>query len=1201
MTKPASFLIDTGSSISLIKRKFLSPKTAVAKNSSIRLQGASHEILETLFHARIHYKDQLHIVHVIRDDFPIVDDGILGIDFLKSYGISWNIASTGEKLILAGSEYTLHPSTLARIPPTSIQYINVPTDMPNGTGIIEEFDALVDVKDNTARVALINENREELRIPYKVYHCENLEYEIVQVAQVTEKCQHRLKLLSENTRLSHVPRPEREKLWEIISAYEDIFLLPEDALPPTKLTYHSINTSDETPIHVKQYRYPPIHKEEIEKQMRELLVKGIIQPSDSPYNFPLWVVPKKTDASGKTKWRVVVDFRKLNEKTQQDAYPLPNIDEILDQLGGARYFSAFDLASGFHQIPLNTEHTKKTAFSTPNGHYEYRRMPFGLKNAPATFQRMMDNALRGLINQTCFVYLDDIIVYGKTLDEHNKKLQTLFQRLREVGLKLQTDKCEYLRPELTYLGHVITEDGVKPNPEKIKTIRDFPTPKNPKHIKQFLGLVGYYRKFIKNFSRIAKPLTTLLKKSVEWKWEQPQEAAFQTLRETLITEPILQYPNFRLPFILTTDASNKAIGAVLSQGQAGTDLPVAYASRTLNSAEINYSTTEKELLAIVWACKHFRPYLYGRKFKIITDHKPLVWLMNVKNPNSRLMRWRLQLEEYEYEIEYKKGKTNGNADALSRIFPIRTPTPDIMQLLEDDADDEDDRPQCDVQLPEDYALEFSLHQNLQFDHYEGQEKKPLAALSHISKHPLKPHTAVILTETDKLQFADNCWKVPNSLNNRNKLEELFNNIQRIRLAEEEKGTANILITHQELSKSEKKDLYNLLEYIFRDSNITINAITEERVRIDHKKLIRETHESPVAGHSGITKTLSKTREAAPEIRRREVIEQISNCQSCKRNKEERVKPRQELLITDTPTESHQKIAIDLIGPFPTTTKGNRYAMTVQDQLTKFISLIPLPDTTARTLAERLVKEFLSTYGFPEEILSDNQHNIGGKLMTELEKILGIKPIRTTTYRPQSNGSLERAHHTIKEYLRHYVNQNWTDWDEFIKLAALSYNTATHEATGFSPYELTFGKKPNLPNSFKTPKLGTTGEEYLRQLKNHLESQLKRARENILRAKEKHKAIYDDKIIRRVPSYQVGDTVYLINQGRRVKTDPPYIGPFPIVEIISRHNVKVLIKNNRTEIVHIDRLRLANPLPDAPDMDPDPPGDHGKQRPNNSGN
>jgi len=383
---------------------------------------------------------------------------------------------------------------------------------------------------------------------------------------------------------------------------------------------------------------------------------------------------------------MVIDYRILNEKTISDAYPLPNINEILDQLGSAKYFSVFDLAAGFYQIPIEKSNAQKTVFSTPYGHYQFNRMPFGLKNAPATFQRLMDTVLSGLQETKLFVYLDDIVLYASSLREHKIKFDKLAKRLRNANLKLQPDKCEFLRKKVTYLGHIITEDGVKPDPKKIHAVKNFPIPRNAKNIKQFLGLAGCYRRFIADFSKIAKLLTELLKQDAEIIWKEPQSQAFNQLRETLCTQPILQYPDFTKPFIITTDVSGFAIGGILSQGIIGKDLPISYTSRLLNTAEKNYSTIEKELLAIVYCTNYFRPYIYGRKFSLVTDHKPLTWLHSVKDPTSKLVRWRLKLAEYEYDVTYKAGKTNVNADALSRN-PVDINK--IFRLNNDDTTDDD--------------------------------------------------------------------------------------------------------------------------------------------------------------------------------------------------------------------------------------------------------------------------------------------------------------------------------------------------------------------------------------------------------------------------------------------------------------------------------------------------------------------------------
>ena len=328
----------------------------------------------------------------------------------------------------------------------------------------------------------------------------------------SEKSSTRMEKVLELISTEHMNPEEKLHVQGILSKNHDLFHLPDEKLGHTNAIQHGIQTTDPMPINTKQYRFPPIHKKEIENQVQKLLDQDIIKPSMSPYNSPIWIVSKKPGPNGEFLWRVVIDFRDLNKKTVPDAYPIPNINEILDQLGGAKYFSVFDLASGFHQIPMKSEDAHKTAFSTPYGHYEFKRMPFGLCNAPATFQRLMDHTLTGLQGTEMFVYLDDIVLYASSLTEHLIKFKKLANRLREANLKLQPTKCKFLRKEVAYLGHVITEEGVKPDQNKIQAIRSYPEPRTPKGIKEFLGLTGYYRRFIPEFSKTARPLTSLLKK-----------------------------------------------------------------------------------------------------------------------------------------------------------------------------------------------------------------------------------------------------------------------------------------------------------------------------------------------------------------------------------------------------------------------------------------------------------------------------------------------------------------------------------------------------------------------------------------------------------------------------------------------------------------------------------------------------------------
>uniref|UniRef100_A0A0A9X844 Retrovirus-related Pol polyprotein from transposon 17.6 n=2 Tax=Lygus hesperus TaxID=30085 RepID=A0A0A9X844_LYGHE len=434
-------------------------------------------------------------------------------------------------------------------------------------------------------------------------------------------------------RLDHMNEEEKTAISQLVTKYSDIFHQEGTPLSFTNNVKHIIRTTDEIPVYAKNYRFPEVHLEELDKQMEELLQQGIVRNSESPWNAPIWIVPKKKDSSGKQKFRVVVDYRKLNSKTIEDKYPLPQVSELLDKLGRCQYFSTIDLKSGFHQIEMDPESIAKTAFSTPTRHLEWTRVPFGLRNAPSTFQRVMDNILRGIANEYCCVYLDDIIVFSTSLQEHINRLEAVFKRLRAANLKIQLDKTDFLRREVGYLGHIVTPDGVKPNPDKIKAVQNYPIPKTTKEIKGFLGLLGYYRKFINNFAQLTKPLTKCLKKDAVINHNDPEyQNCFETCKTLLCNDPILQYPDFSKPFHLTTDASNVALGAVLSQTTNGADLPIAYASRTLNDSEQKYSPIEKELLAIVYAVGYFRPYLFGKNLKSLATTARFSGFFHIKSP-----------------------------------------------------------------------------------------------------------------------------------------------------------------------------------------------------------------------------------------------------------------------------------------------------------------------------------------------------------------------------------------------------------------------------------------------------------------------------------------------------------------------------------------------------------------------------------------
>jgi hypothetical protein len=364
-----------------------------------------------------------------------------------------------------------------------------------------------------------------------------------------------------------------------------------------------------------------------------------------------------------------VDYHRLNAVTKPDKFPIPRVNSLLDNFRDSNWFSGINLASGYWQVEMSKEDRKKTAFIIEGGLYEFNVMPFGLRNAPGTFQRLMNHILRDFLGKFVAVYLDDIIIYSNTFEQHLDHIQQVFEALRKANLKIKLKKCFFCYPEIEFFGHIVGRNGLKSDPKKIEKVQNLPNPTNITELQSLLGLFSYYRKFIKDFSKHAAPMLKLLKKEEPFVWGEKQKCAFEFLKECLINAPILQYPNFQQPFILLTDASGVGIGAVLAQiDEDGNERAVAYASRSLTPAERNYGITDLECLAVVWAVQYFEHYLQLLPFKIVTDHAALKYLKTLKKLKGRRARWTMELQQYNFEIIHRPGKENKNADALSRVM-----------------------------------------------------------------------------------------------------------------------------------------------------------------------------------------------------------------------------------------------------------------------------------------------------------------------------------------------------------------------------------------------------------------------------------------------------------------------------------------------------------------------------------------------------
>ena len=437
------------------------------------------------------------------------------------------------------------------------------------------------------------------------YTCNQIlqDYAIYQATESGEEKTNQQTIYLEKDReipVGKLDSQQHQVLAQILKNNKDLFARSMAELKQTDKGEHIIITENVPPIKRRAYRTAPKEDEFIENEIKEMLEQDLIQPSKSPWSFPVVVVKKK---NGKN--RFCVNYKPLNDITKKDSYPLPRIDEILDGLQNAQWFTTLDLASGYWQIKVRPEDQEKTAFTTKFGIYEFKVMPFGLCNAPATFQRTMDYVLGDIKGKFVMVYLDDVIIYSKTFEDHMIHLKEVLKRIEDAQLRLKAEKCYFAASELQFLGHVVGKNGIEPDPEKVEKIVNYSSPTNLRDLRGALGLFSYYRRFIKNFSQIADPLYELLKKDVPYQWTERQQQAFDTLKERLSSAPIVRYQNMERPFLLYTDASGTGLGAVLSQQDGKEEYVVTYASRTLSPAEKNYGITEKECLAIIWAVKYF--------------------------------------------------------------------------------------------------------------------------------------------------------------------------------------------------------------------------------------------------------------------------------------------------------------------------------------------------------------------------------------------------------------------------------------------------------------------------------------------------------------------------------------------------------------------------------------------------------------------
>ena len=873
---------------------------------------------------------------------------------------------------------------------------------------------------------------------------------------------------------------------DFITSFSDIFSKSDTDVGHTHLVKHKIELEDERPFKQKYRGIPPSQYEEVKSHIHQLLQTGIIRKSHSPFSSNV-VLVKKKDGS----LRLCVDYRLLNSRTKKDAYALPRIEHILDCLGGNRYFSVIDMKAGYLQCDIFDAHKERTAFTVgPLGLYEYNRMPFGLTNAPATYQRLMQECLSDYHMNICCIFIDDVIIFSKTYEEHLDRLEKIFNRIREANLKLSPGKCSFFMPKVKYVGHIISKDGIETDPEKIEKVVSWPTPTTPEEVRRFIGFAGYYRRFIQNFSQIARPLTDIMptpkpktgkkkkKEQQPWTWSDKQEKAFNQLKQQLASAPVLAYPDYQRPFELHTDASGLGLGAVLYQEQEGHLRVIAYASRGLSKTERNYPAHKMEFLALKWSITDkFHDYLFGHQFRVVTDNNPLTYVLTSAKLDSTGHRWLSALGAYDFDIVYRPGKSNLDADALSRLpaqqqeesvmssdsvkaicGSIATPFVDTLAL----APDVMDTMNIDMHMTIENSIDWSKVQQADPDlkpWIDCVRKGSTPKKGQLPPSPLKRHF-------DQLKLYDD-------------------------------------ILYREITT---------------DGKVTRQLVLPS----SHVPVVLECLHNEM-GHPGRDRTNSLVRDRFywPAMTK-DIDEWIQHCDRCLKRKKD---PHRAPLINITSSQPMELVCLDFLTLEPSK-GGIQNILVITDHYTRYAQAVPTRNQTARTTAEALFNCFVVHYGIPKRLHSDQGQNFESKVIKELCQLLGIKKSRTTPYHPMGNGMTERFNRTLLGMLGTLQPHQKTNWKSHVAPLVHAYNCTRHEATSQSPFFLMFGREPNLPIDIA---LGLTTEadsmpksKYIQELRERLVRAYDIASKAAEKARSKQKEGYD--IRTRGATLELGDRV-----------------------------------------------------------------------------
>jgi len=947
------------------------------------------------------------------------------------------------------------------------------------------------------------------------------------------------------------PRYVKDVLREL-NRYRDACWLPGEPLGTYRGDHLEIRLKEDKVINQPQYRIPHGLQGKLDEYISKLLAEGTITLSKSSWNSPLLIV-KKADGD----IRPCIDYRALNQILETVSFPLPRISDLLNSLGQATYISSLDLASAYHQCQIRPCDREKTAFTVKNSKYEFHRVPFGLQSSPAFFARVINQILFDVLGPNCLAYMDDLLLFSTTAEQHLETLRRVLHRLSDAQIKLKIEKCKFFASSVKFLGYQVTKEGMQMNDEKLKAIKNMATPTNKRQLQAFLGVLNYYRIFVHRFSIIAEPLYELLRKNVPFVWTTAHAEAMSTLKDKLANAPIVKFPNFDLPFHLHTDASNIGIAAVLMQEHNKILHPVAYFSKTLNNAQRSYPATKKEALSLVSSLEHFRHIILTYCVNVYTDHMPLIGIFrkSTKIKDECIKRWMLTVQEYAVKIHHIAGSKNIFSDTLSRLPDPNNSAEDVNNQLHETLNERN--------APYDKCKILHVVLNSVLDDDVLFESNPNLVNAYIPvKWPWKE------AELKSAQRSDpSCTHLVNQLKNKPTSGETV--------------PANLLL-HSKLLNG----ILYILRTIKRSSlmdEFLVPYVPDSLMSAAFEVI----HSDNTAGHKGPERTLKLFIRNFYNARERKLVYQFcDNCELCIKAKG--APKKVPMLKFPVPLRPFDTVTSDILGPLRITERNNQFILTIRDYTTRYTVLFPMAHKDSDTIIDAL-RQVISHYGSSRVMVSDNAQEYQSNKLIQFLAHYNTRKVSISPYHPASQGLSERVNLEVAKLLRIFTEQYAiNDWDSLLPVIQLSINNTFNASIAETPFFALLGYDSGTV-TLSPPRLHY-GEDDLTQHMRRVAQVRQHCRERLL----KSQAAYTDysNAGRQPKDIQVGQRVYAnISKHRqkpRRKLDMPVSGPFQVVKQKGKAWILKELATGKTFVVHPDYIlqsaaqrkqpRLGTPVP-----------------------